>query len=98
MPHKRNGLSRRGRPNAHLTADSITLKRDEAVRVVRDNRVEAISGLKAEIQRRVATGELLSLEIDTVGISSLAGKYAGDPTLTWICDEAYKLRDAEPSE
>jgi hypothetical protein len=69
-----------------------------AVRVVRDNRLEAISGLKAEIQRRVATGDLLSLEIDTVGISSLAGKYAGDPTLAWICDEAYKLRDAEPSE
>jgi hypothetical protein len=66
-----------------------------SVRVVRDNRLEAISGLKAEIQHRVAIGELLSLEIDTVGISSLAGKYAGDPTLTWICDEAYKLRDVE---
>lgn len=66
-----------------------------AVRVVRDNRLEAISGLKPEIQHRVAIGELLSLEIDTVSISSLAGKYAGDPTLTWICDEAYKLRDAE---
>jgi hypothetical protein len=36
-----------------------------AFRVVRDNRLEAISGLKAEIQHRVAIGELLSLEIDT---------------------------------
>ena len=31
------------------------------VRVVRPNRVQAIAGLKAEIQQRVAIGELLSL-------------------------------------
>jgi hypothetical protein len=68
------------------------------VRVVKDDRVEAISGLKAEIQHRVALGELLSLEIDTVGISSLVGKYADDPTLSQICDEAYQLRDAERTE
>ena len=65
------------------------------VRVVRPNRVQAIAGLKAEIQQRVAIGELLSLEIDAVSVSSLAGKYASDPTLRDICDEAYQLRDTE---
>jgi hypothetical protein len=68
------------------------------VRVVRPNRAQAIAGLKAEIQQRVALGELLSLEIDAVSISSLAGKYGSDPTLLEICDEAYQLRDAARNE
>lgn len=65
------------------------------VRVVKPNRAQAIAGLKAEIEQRVALGELLSLEIDAVSVSSLAGKYGSDPTLRDICDEAYQLRDAE---
>jgi len=68
-----------------------------SVRVVKPDRAEAISGLKAEIQHRVAVGELLSLEIDALSISSLAGKYSSDPTLDHICDEAYQLRDADPT-
>ena len=68
------------------------------VRVVKPNRAQAIAGLKAEIQQRVALGELLSLEIDAVSVSSLAGKYGSDPTLREICDEAYQLRDNERTE
>ena len=68
------------------------------VRVVKPNRAQAIAGLKAEIQQRVALGELLSLEIDAVSVSSLAGKYRPDPTMREICDEAYQLRDAERTE
>ena len=68
------------------------------VRVVKPDRAQAISGLKAEIEQRVAIGELISLEIDAVGISGLAGKYIGDPTLSTICDEAYQLRDSKPIE
>jgi hypothetical protein len=68
------------------------------LRVVKPNRAQAIAGLNAEIQHRVALGELLSLEIDDVSISSLAGKYASDPSLGQICDEAYQLRDAERNE
>jgi hypothetical protein len=68
------------------------------VRVVKPNRAQAIAGLKAEIQQRVELGELLSLEIDAVSVSALAGKYASDPTLRDICDEAYRLRDAERTE
>jgi hypothetical protein len=68
------------------------------VRVVKPNRAQAIAGLTAEIQQRVALGELLSLEIDAASVSSLAGKYGADPTLREICDEAYQLRDIERTE
>ena len=67
------------------------------VRVVSPTRSQAIDALKVVIEQRIATGELLSLEVETTGISSLAGKYEADPTLRAICDEAYKLRDAERS-
>ncbi len=43
----------------------------------------------------IEAGELLSLEIDTLGISNLAGKYSTDPMLREICENAYKIRDAE---
>ena len=68
------------------------------VRFVGPNRDQAIAGLKAEIQHRVAVGELLSLEIDSVSVSSLAGKYSSDPTLHQIAEEAYQLRDAERNQ
>jgi predicted RNase H-like HicB family nuclease len=65
------------------------------VRVVGPTRSQAIDTLKEELEQRVARGELLSLDIQTIGVSSLAGKYEADPTLRTICDEAYQLRDAE---
>jgi hypothetical protein len=68
------------------------------VRVVKPDRAQAIAGLKAEIQQRVTLGEFLSLEIDAVSVSNLAGKYGSDPTLREICDEAYQIRDAERTE
>jgi predicted RNase H-like HicB family nuclease len=68
-----------------------------SVRVVSPTRSQAIDALKAVIEQRIASGELLSLEVEMIGISSLAGKYEADPALRAICDEAYKLRDAERS-
>ncbi len=65
------------------------------VRVVGPTRSQAVDALKAVIEHRVALGELLSLEIDAIGVSSLAGKYNIDPTLRTICDDAYQMRDAE---
>jgi hypothetical protein len=65
------------------------------VRVVGPTRSQAIEALKEELGHRVARGELLSLDIETIGVSSLTGKYAADPTLRTICDEAYQHRDAE---
>ena len=60
-------------------------------------RSQAIDALKVVIEQRIAIAELLSLEVETTGISGLAGKYESDPTLRAICDEAYQLRDAERS-
>jgi hypothetical protein len=66
-----------------------------AVQVVGATRDQALAGLRAAIQERVRTGELTSVEIDPLGISDLAGTYRDDPTLREICEEAYRLRDAE---
>jgi len=65
------------------------------VRVVGPSRSQAISSLRAEIERRVAAGELLTLDIETIGVSNLAGKYDKDLTLRTICDDAYRARDAD---
>jgi hypothetical protein len=50
------------------------------VRVVGSTRSQAIDALRAELEHRVARGELLSLDLETIGVSSLAGKYEADPT------------------
>ena len=68
------------------------------VRVVGSTRDEAIAALRAEIAERVQRGELLTLEIDALGVADLAGKYAEDPTLRPICADAYHQRDREPRE
>lgn len=68
------------------------------VRVMKPTRSQAIQALKEKIEQQIELGELLSLSIESVGISSLQGKYADDPTLREICTEAYALRDAEPVE
>jgi len=68
------------------------------VRVIGPTRSQAIDALKKELEQRVALGELLSLDIETIGVSSLAGKYEADPTLRTICEEAYLQRDAERSK
>jgi hypothetical protein len=65
------------------------------MRAVEATRSQAIESLKAVIEHRMATGELLPLEIETVGVSTLAGKYSDDPTLGAICDDAYQTRDAD---
>ena len=65
------------------------------VRVVGRTRSQALDALKTEIEHRVAIGVLLSLEIDTIGVTDLAGKYQTDPTLRTICSDAYQNRDAD---
>ena len=65
------------------------------VRAVGRTREAAISALKSEVVQRVERGELITLDIDAVGVTSLAGKYRDDPTLEAICADAYRERDAE---
>jgi hypothetical protein len=68
------------------------------VRATGQTREAAIAALKAEVRHRVESGELIALDINSVGITSLAGKYRDDPTLEDICTEAYRERDAETSQ
>ncbi len=68
------------------------------VQVSKPTRTLAVEAIRAEINERMAQGDLLFLDVDTPSITSLAGKYADDPMLQEICDEAYRLRDAERPE
>jgi hypothetical protein len=65
------------------------------VRVVGPTRDDALAALRHELQQRLARGELVALEVAPLGVSALAGIFADDPTLREICEEAYRLRDAE---
>lgn len=48
------------------------------VRVVGSTRSQAIDALREELEHRVARGELRSLDLETIGVSGLAGKYEAD--------------------
>jgi hypothetical protein len=61
-------------------------------------RAQALAALEIAIEKRVAQGELLTLEIGRKGLAGLFGKYRDDPTIQDICDEAYKERDADVRE
>lgn len=78
--------------NGHFTASLVGAPN---LSVVDSTRSLALAALKAEIQQRIEQGELVSLEIETMGVSELAGIFSDDPTLRDICEEAYQLRDAE---
>jgi len=62
------------------------------------SREAAVAALKEQLRERVAQGQLLSVDVDSECVWGLAGKFADDPTLHDICDEAYVARDAELAE
>jgi hypothetical protein len=65
------------------------------IRATETTRTEALAALQADLARRIACGELVSLESAPTGVSRLAGKYRTDPILREICSEAYRMREAE---
>jgi predicted RNase H-like HicB family nuclease len=81
--------------NDHVSASLVGVP---SVHAVGATRSQAIDGLKAAIEQRIALGELVALDIESTGVSSLAGKYGDDPTLRAICDDAYRRRDADQVE
>lgn len=62
---------------------------------IASTRSQAIASLREEVRQRIELGELMSLDIETTGVSRLAGSYSDDPTLEDICDEVYRQRDHE---
>lgn len=67
-------------------------------RATAPTREQAINALKADLDARVNRGEPQFIELSPIGLTSLAGKYADDPTLRDICEQAYRERDAELNE
>jgi hypothetical protein len=66
---------------------------------VADSREKAVDAIRAEIESRLTTGELLLLDVKTQGMMSLAGRYAGDEQSREMWDELvaeiYRQRDEE---
>jgi len=67
------------------------------LRCVRPSRAEAISELRRQLSEKISAGELIDLEVQPIGIFSLAGKYKDDPALREICEQIYRERDADPN-
>jgi len=65
------------------------------VGVLAATRSEALTALRTELAQRIERGQLASVEVPAKGILDLAGKYADDPTLEDICNEAYADRDRD---
>jgi hypothetical protein len=76
---------------------AASLLGDPKVRVIGRNRSLALDAPKTENEHRVAIGELLTLELDAIGVTELAGKYQTGPTLRTIGSEAYGMQDADRS-
>lgn len=68
------------------------------VRGEADSRAGALAALESNLVRRIGLGELTTVEIDPMPISSFAGLFRDDPELQVLCDEAYERRSAEASE
>jgi hypothetical protein len=63
------------------------------IKAMEHTRSQAILALEEKVKHCLDSGELLSLEIETTGVSTLGGKYRNDPMLRQICEEAYEMRD-----
>ena len=66
-----------------------------SVQVVRPSRDEAINAIQQELATKMASGEIVDVEVPPLGLTSLAGRFRDDPTLQDICDEIYRERDAD---
>ena len=69
---------------------------NQNIRAVAPSRDEVLAALRNELDRRINVGELTTLDVPSVGVTSFAGIFKDDPTLEEIVNEAYRRRDAEP--
>ena len=81
--------------NGHFVA---TLVGEPEMRVTASTRAGALASMQSMLEQRFTHGELVFLDLPKKGVLSFAGKYKDDPTLSEICDEIYRARDAEPKE
>jgi hypothetical protein len=74
-------------------AFKATLVGAPGLEAVRPSRGEALDALRGEIKRRLASGELVELELEPRGVAALAGTFRDDPSLREICEEIYAERN-----
>jgi len=65
------------------------------IEAIRPTRSEALAALEHELTAKIASGELVDLELGRRGVSGLSGKFRDDPALQEICDDIYRQRDAD---
>ena len=78
--------------NGEFTAEVVGAP---GVRATGVSREAAINALRTQISNRLQRGEWMELEVPTVGVASLFGSFADDPTILEIAEEAYRLRDTD---
>ena len=66
------------------------------IRAVARTRDEVLAALRQELDRRITVGEITTMDVPAVGVTSFAGIFKDDPTLAELRDEIYRRRDAEP--
>ncbi|MBI1902320.1 MAG: hypothetical protein HYS13_14565 [Planctomycetia bacterium] len=74
---------------------SASVLGEPKIRAVAATRDEAIAALRRQLEDRVARGDLVEIEFGPRGWHDLIGKFADDPTLREICEEAYRQRDED---
>ena len=84
----------------HPTTDgfSASLIGAPEVQAMASSREAALAGLCVAIEKRVACGELLTLQVGDTSLHSIAGSYRDDPFLLEISQEAARRRAEEPRE
>jgi hypothetical protein len=83
---------------SHNGTVTATLIGSPGVRAEGTTRDQALARIRGVIDERMRRGEIVVVDVPAPGILGLAGKYADDPSLREICEEAYKARDAESLE
>lgn len=56
---------------------------------------EALSALRSNINQRIATGELVLLDVPHRAVTDFAGLFKDDPTLEEMVKDIYRERDAQ---
>jgi predicted RNase H-like HicB family nuclease len=62
------------------------------------SRDDAVEALQSTVAAMIDRGEIIEMEAGSGGLLALAGKYADDPFLQEIIEEAYRERDRERDE
>lgn len=83
------------RIESNRDAFKATLPGAPGVEAVAPSRSGAIDALRDEIKRRLASGELVELDLSPCGVSALADTFREDATQEPLCEDSYAERNRE---